>query len=43
MVPGGFFDMDGYLRIGFGSHPEYLTSALTLIGELLDAVGAHAR
>jgi aspartate/methionine/tyrosine aminotransferase len=42
-VPGDFFDMDGYLRIGFGSDPEYLGSALTLIGEFLASVGVHAR
>jgi aspartate/methionine/tyrosine aminotransferase len=43
VVPGAFFDMEGYLRIGFGSDPEYLASALRLIGEELEAVGAHAR
>jgi aspartate/methionine/tyrosine aminotransferase len=43
VVPGDFFDMDGYLRLGFGSDPAYLSSALSLIGELLDAAGAHAR
>ena len=43
VVPGDFFEMDGYLRIGFGSDPEYLTSALTLIGEFLTAAGVHAR
>jgi aspartate/methionine/tyrosine aminotransferase len=43
VVPGDFFDMDGYLRIGFGSDPEHLTAALTLIGEFLDRVGVHAR
>jgi aspartate/methionine/tyrosine aminotransferase len=38
VVPGDFFGMDGYLRLGFGSDPAYLTSALTLIGEMLDAI-----
>jgi aspartate/methionine/tyrosine aminotransferase len=38
VVPGDFFDMDGYLRIGFGSDPAYLSTALTLIGEALDAI-----
>lgn len=33
VVPGDHFDMDGYLRIGFGSDPRYLESALTLVGE----------
>ena len=40
LVPGDFFDMDGYLRIGFGSDPAYLESALSLIGEFLSSVGA---
>jgi aspartate/methionine/tyrosine aminotransferase len=39
VVPGDFFDMDGYLRLGFGSDPDYLTSALTLIGEFLSGIG----
>ncbi len=43
LVPGDFFDMDGYVRIGFGSDPKYLESALTLIGEFLTSLGAHAR
>jgi aspartate/methionine/tyrosine aminotransferase len=43
VVAGDFFDMDGYVRIGFGSDPAYLTSALTLIGEFLTSLGAHAR
>ena len=43
LVPGDYFDLNGYLRIGFGSDPKYLESALTLIGEFLSSVGAHAR
>lgn len=43
VVPGDFFDMDGFLRIGFGSDPAYLGSALALIGEFLSAAGVHAR
>lgn len=43
VVPGDFFDMDGFLRIGFGSEPAYLASALALIGEFLSAAGVHAR
>jgi hypothetical protein len=43
VVPGAFFEMEGYLRLGFGSDPAYLNAALTLIGEVLDAAGAHAR
>ena len=42
VVPGDFFDMDGFLRIGFGSNPAYLESALALIGEFLNAAGVHA-
>jgi aspartate/methionine/tyrosine aminotransferase len=38
VVPGDHFDMDGYLRIGFGSHPEHLAGALQHIGEFLDAL-----
>lgn len=36
VVPGDHFGMDGYLRIGFGSHPELLSGALARIGELMD-------
>ena len=38
VVPGDHFDMDGYLRIGFGSETAHLTASLTLIGELLAAL-----
>ena len=38
VVPGDHFGMDRYLRIGFGSHPELLTGALTRIGELMDSL-----
>lgn len=38
VVPGDHFEMDGYLRIGFGGDPLALTRALELIGEVLDAV-----
>lgn len=37
-VPGDHFEMDGYLRLGFGSHPALLTGALERIGELLDTI-----
>lgn len=43
IVPGEFFDMPGYLRIGFGSDPAYLESALTRVGEFLRSAGVHAR
>jgi aspartate/methionine/tyrosine aminotransferase len=43
IVPGDHFDMDGYVRIGFGSEPTYLARGLAVAGEFLDAVTAHAR
>lgn len=42
VVPGDHFEMDGYLRIGFGSDPQYLNGALDLLGEFLDALPAAA-
>jgi aspartate/methionine/tyrosine aminotransferase len=42
VVPGDHFNMDGYLRIGFGSDPGHLASALERVGETLDAL-THAR
>ena len=38
VVPGDHFEMDGYLRIGFGGDPLALTRALDHIGEMLDTV-----
>ena len=38
VVAGEHFDMDGYLRIGFGSDPKHLESSLALVGELLDTL-----
>ena len=38
VVPGDHFAMDGYLRIGFGSHPEFLVGALKRIAELMDTL-----
>ena len=43
IVPGDFFDMPGFLRIGFGAEPAYLESALTLVAEFLRSAGVHAR
>ncbi len=42
VVPGDHFDMDGYLRIGFGSDPTHLTNSLERIGALLDTIPASA-
>jgi len=38
LVPGDHFDMDGYIRIGFGDHPGHVASALDLVGEVLDTI-----
>jgi aspartate/methionine/tyrosine aminotransferase len=38
VVPGDHFDMDGFLRIGFGAHPGDLSSALERVGEVLDVI-----
>jgi aspartate/methionine/tyrosine aminotransferase len=38
VVPGDHFEMDGYLRLGFGNHPALLDGALERIGELIDAI-----
>jgi aspartate/methionine/tyrosine aminotransferase len=44
VVPGDHFDMDRYLRLGFGSHPALLNGALDRIGDMLDTIPiAHAR
>jgi aspartate/methionine/tyrosine aminotransferase len=42
-VPGDHFEMDGYLRIGFGADPLALTRALEHIGELLDTVPVRGK
>jgi aspartate/methionine/tyrosine aminotransferase len=43
VVPGDHFEMDGYLRIGFGTDPTHLSGSLNQIGELLDTLpGAFA-
>ncbi len=42
VVPGDHFEMDGYLRIGFGSDPAHLALALERVGDTLDTL-AHAR
>jgi aspartate/methionine/tyrosine aminotransferase len=38
VVPGDHFEMDGYIRIGFGGDPLALTRALELTGQVLDSV-----
>jgi aspartate/methionine/tyrosine aminotransferase len=43
LVPGDHFDMDGYLRIGFGCDPELLLPALDRVGQVLDAIETSGR
>jgi aspartate/methionine/tyrosine aminotransferase len=38
VVPGDHFEMDGYLRIGFGSDPTHLEGSLERIAEVLDSI-----
>jgi len=40
VVPGDHFDLDGYVRIGFGSDPTHLTNSLERIGALFDTIPA---
>ena len=42
IVPGDHFEMDGYLRIGFGSDPANLTAGLQKIGTVLDSLPVAA-
>jgi aspartate/methionine/tyrosine aminotransferase len=42
VVPGDHFQMDGFLRIGFGCDPELLIPALERVGEVLDSAAAGA-
>jgi aspartate/methionine/tyrosine aminotransferase len=42
LVPGDHFDMDGYLRIGFGSDPAHVTGGLDRLGEVLDRLPTPA-
>lgn len=39
IVPGDHFEMDHYLRFGFGSEPEYLRKGLARVEELLAELG----
>jgi aspartate/methionine/tyrosine aminotransferase len=42
VVPGDHFEMDGYLRIGFGYDASHLAASLERIGALLDTIPAAA-
>jgi aspartate/methionine/tyrosine aminotransferase len=43
VLPGAHFEMEGYLRIGFGAEPDYLSAALSRVAAVLRKVGARAR
>jgi aspartate/methionine/tyrosine aminotransferase len=43
IVPGDHFEMDHFLRIGFGSDPGFLRKGLDRVGELLDDLRKSAR
>ena len=38
MVPAQHFELDGFLRIGFGAEPEVVTESLTIITDMLATV-----
>jgi aspartate/methionine/tyrosine aminotransferase len=38
VVPGDHFEMDGYLRLGFGTDPALLAPGLERLGEVLDTI-----
>jgi hypothetical protein len=40
IVPGDHFHMDGYFRLGFGSHTDYLRQGLQRVNEQLDSLQA---
>lgn len=35
LVPGDHFEMDGYLRFGYGPEKDYLLKALARVEEML--------
>jgi aspartate/methionine/tyrosine aminotransferase len=38
VVPGAFFEAEGFVRLGFGAEPEILREGLARLGRALDAV-----
>lgn len=40
IVPGSQFQMEGYIRLGYGSEHSYLQAGLQRVAEMLDAIGA---
>jgi aspartate/methionine/tyrosine aminotransferase len=43
IVPGDHFEMDRYLRFGFGSEPEYLGQGLACVEQLFDEIKKSGR
>ena len=41
VVPAHHFELDGFLRIGFGAEPEVLTESLAIISDMLATVAAE--
>ena len=42
VAPGDHFGMDGYLRIGYGTPKEYLTTGLSRFNELVESIREQA-
>ena len=42
MVPAHHFELEGFLRIGFGAEPEVVTESLGIISETLAEVAEEA-
>jgi len=42
IIPGDFFGMDGYIRLGIGSEKEYFLQGLSLIDEELNLIKSAA-
>ena len=42
IVAGTHFDMDGFVRVGFGSEHAHMNGALAIIGAFFDALLTHA-
>ena len=40
--PARHFDMDGFVRIGFGAERAHMAEALAIIGAFFDALLTHA-
>jgi hypothetical protein len=38
VAPGDHFGMDGYLRIGYGTPRDYLTTGLSRFDELIESI-----